>query len=353
MTCARIHPAARRLLFGLAALLLMVGSSPAQALKRTRAEVEDLIKDAGAKPPDWWDQAALNYPDTLDLSWPDKPPGGWDNKKNVGQFLWDIINPNPGRWREGVKFLHHVMTVNAKNPAVVRKAQNSLGMLYAECLEDFPRAAFWWRKSGNAVGLANCYWRMGNKDMAVAELGKVNFVTTGTIQLWSAMGNLSKALTMAEAMAKAVPDIGYLAAGDALRLNGQYAKAIAEYEKVGALTKGSGHLQKNKARALSAIEAVKLFDGLNLAKVADGTYSAESMGYEAPVKVDVTVKAGKIETVKVTDHHEKQFYSSLTDVPARIIAKQSVKGVDATSGATITSDAIINASAKALGQGQK
>ena len=40
-------------------------------------------------------------------------------------------------------------------------------------------------------------------------------------------------------------------------------------------------------------------------------------------------------------------------VPAQIIAKQGVKGVDATSRATITGEAIINATAKALAQGAK
>jgi uncharacterized protein with FMN-binding domain len=52
-------------------------------------------------------------------------------------------------------------------------------------------------------------------------------------------------------------------------------------------------------------------------------------------------------------HREKQYYSSLTDTPAKIIAKQGVKGVDSTSSATITSEAIINATAKALAKGAK
>ena len=43
----------------------------------------------------------------------------------------------------------------------------------------------------------------------------------------------------------------------------------------------------------------------------------------------------------------------MTDTPEKILAKQSVKGVDATSSATITSEAIINATAKALAQGAK
>jgi uncharacterized protein with FMN-binding domain len=87
--------------------------------------------------------------------------------------------------------------------------------------------------------------------------------------------------------------------------------------------------------------------------VADGTYRAASGGYEGPVEVEVAVAAGKIESVRVTQHREKQFYSALTDVPNQIIAKQSVQGVDATSRATITAEAIINASAKALASGAK
>jgi uncharacterized protein with FMN-binding domain len=43
----------------------------------------------------------------------------------------------------------------------------------------------------------------------------------------------------------------------------------------------------------------------------------------------------------------------MTDTPGKIIAKQGVKGVDATSSATITSEAIIYAAAKALASGAK
>jgi uncharacterized protein with FMN-binding domain len=43
----------------------------------------------------------------------------------------------------------------------------------------------------------------------------------------------------------------------------------------------------------------------------------------------------------------------MRDVPEQIIAKQGVKGVDATSRATITGNAIINATAKALAEAAK
>ncbi|MFZ9092941.1 MAG: FMN-binding protein [Planctomycetaceae bacterium] len=57
--------------------------------------------------------------------------------------------------------------------------------------------------------------------------------------------------------------------------------------------------------------------------------------------------------MRVTRHREKQFYSSIEETPVRILKAQSVNGVDATTGATITSEAIINATAKGMSQGRK
>jgi uncharacterized protein with FMN-binding domain len=101
------------------------------------------------------------------------------------------------------------------------------------------------------------------------------------------------------------------------------------------------------------VEAIKSFELSDPTRVPNGTYKSSSQGYEGPVEVAVTVKTGKIESVRVTQHREKQFYSAMTDTPAKIIAKQSVKGVDTVSNATITSEAIINATAKALAAAKK
>jgi uncharacterized protein with FMN-binding domain len=98
---------------------------------------------------------------------------------------------------------------------------------------------------------------------------------------------------------------------------------------------------------------MRLFEKADVAKVADGTYKADSLGYEGPVEVEVTVQNHRIANVRVTQHKEKQFYAAISDTPAKIIAKQGVKGVDATSNATITSEAIINATSKALASGAK
>ena len=96
-----------------------------------------------------------------------------------------------------------------------------------------------------------------------------------------------------------------------------------------------------------------MFDDLNLARIPDGTYQSSSIAYNGPLRVAVVVKNARIESVKVTRHTEKQFYSAITDTTARIIEKEGVKGVDMISGATITAEAIVNATAKALASGMK
>jgi uncharacterized protein with FMN-binding domain len=96
-----------------------------------------------------------------------------------------------------------------------------------------------------------------------------------------------------------------------------------------------------------------LFDLLDLKRVPDGAYRAGSPGYEAQVVVEVAVRGARIESVRVVEHREKQFYSSMIDTSRKIIEKQSVRGIDATSNATITSEAIINATAKALSGAMK
>jgi uncharacterized protein with FMN-binding domain len=72
------------------------------------------------------------------------------------------------------------------------------------------------------------------------------------------------------------------------------------------------------------------------------------MGYASQIHVAVTVQGGRIQAIQITRHEEKQFYSAFTDTVQKIIQRQSVQGVDATSSATLTSEAVINAVAKAL-----
>lgn len=345
-------------------------------VRRTRAEIEALIKQVGSGQPDWWDSVELRYPETLDLSWPlewQRRRGGWNANRNVGQYIWDVINPNPSRWREGVKLVNHLMILSKGNPAKVQRSLDTLGRMFHDLLEDWARAAFWWRKSiemggwADSVKLAHCYWELGNNEMAVEVLSQMQRSyrsDAATIRLWGEMGEVDKAIELAESGARAgMADESYLAAGDVCRQAGRYAEAIAYYEKVTALPSwgrgrggrgrgGHGHGNVSE-RARASLQATKLFDTLDLKRIPDGTYSGNSMAYAGQLYVELSIRAGRIESVRVTQHRERQFYSAITDTIRQIVAKQSVKGVDATTGATMTAEAMINATAKALADGMK
>jgi uncharacterized protein with FMN-binding domain len=237
---------------------------------------------------------------------------------------------------------------------------NELVRMYHNLLEDYARAAFWWRQAGvdktndypaSSVHLAESYWRLGNQPMADELLAKVP-PNIHTVKLLADMGETAKAVQLAEAVARGGnPHIAYMLAGDAYRIAGNYTKALEMYQKVlnvSATGQGKGRIDREHGRAWASIEAIQLFQLTDVKKVPDGTYRDSSLGYEGPVDVEVVVRDKRIESVRVTDHKEKQFYSALSDTPKKIIKKQGVQGVDATSGATITSEAIINATAKAL-----
>jgi uncharacterized protein with FMN-binding domain len=331
------------------------GRAQAQATQRTRAQVEALIAKEGKSAPAWWDSVQVNYPKALDLDWPQPAPGPWNAQKNVGQYLWDVINPNPSRWKEGVRFVHFLATKHQKDRVVFERAVDAMARMYHDLLEDWARAAFWWRVTGgDPLGLAHCYWKLGCKDMAMEVLKRYpsDYTRYGAvIKLWADMGEFDRALKLAQTKARSMPGAAYLVAGDVCRQAGKHAEALAYYQKV-LSARGGGErpddVKRNRERAQANAEGIKVFDLLDLKRVPDGTYKSSSLAYAGQLEVAVTVKSRRITGVKVTKHQEKQFYSALTDTPEQIVARQGFRGIDAVSGATMTSEAIINATAKAL-----
>jgi uncharacterized protein with FMN-binding domain len=169
------------------------------------------------------------------------------------------------------------------------------------------------------------------------------------IRLWSEIGELERAVRLAEVKARAgMPGAAFLAAADAFRRAGRFDEAAAYYRKVLALDWGGRRLRKLKARAESGVLAVAVIAKLDLSRVPDGAYRGASLGYKSEIEVEVVVKAGRIESVRVTKEREDITHGSLTEIPRRIVEKQGLRDVDAVSGATMTSEAIVNAAAKAL-----
>ncbi len=81
-----------------------------------------------------------------------------------------------------------------------------------------------------------------------------------------------------------------------------------------------------------------------------GTYRGEGEGYGGTIEVDVTVDEYSITDVQIVSNKEdpKVAGDALASLPKAIVEAQSAD-VDAVSGATLTSDAIVSAVMNALG----
>ena len=82
-----------------------------------------------------------------------------------------------------------------------------------------------------------------------------------------------------------------------------------------------------------------------------GKYTAAFRGYKSEVKVETEVDAEKIISIKVVEHKETDGIGThaIDRIPASIVDNQSIK-VDTISGATMTSNAVINSVKDALKQ---
>ncbi|MBM4039624.1 MAG: FMN-binding protein [Planctomycetes bacterium] len=88
---------------------------------------------------------------------------------------------------------------------------------------------------------------------------------------------------------------------------------------------------------------------LDISKLADGVYRGSSIGYGGPIELEVTVKSGRIADIKV-QHKERIDQGASKIAPRQIIERQALN-VDAISGATVTIQAIVEATYRALTEG--
>jgi uncharacterized protein with FMN-binding domain len=180
-----------------------------------------------------------------------------------------------------------------------------------------------------------CRLRLGRASIVIAFLALLSF----TLPL--------RAGTVEDARAA-------LAEGDRLLKSGKFDESRTQYKKVLTLFRKA---KRNERRRLFTENRVahhnlKIFDLLKNvegAEFRDGDYTGSARGYKGPVEVKVTVKDGKIDGVEIVRTRENRPRNAQKAVPQRIVAAQSVL-VDAVSGATVTSNAIREAAARALNE---
>jgi flavin reductase (DIM6/NTAB) family NADH-FMN oxidoreductase RutF/uncharacterized protein with FMN-binding domain len=83
-------------------------------------------------------------------------------------------------------------------------------------------------------------------------------------------------------------------------------------------------------------------------KLFDGSYKGKSQGHVGEVVVEIAVEKGQITQVQVVEHMEYEHKDAIAKMPGRILSAKGIQGVDAVTGATETSNAILKAAESAL-----
>lgn len=106
---------------------------------------------------------------------------------------------------------------------------------------------------------------------------------------------------------------------------------------------GGGAAANNAAGSTSS-------DAFQDGSYKDGTYTGTAAGFRGNITVSVTIAGGKISTISVVSApgNDEPYLSKAKTLIAKVIAKQSPNGVDTVSGATYSSNGILNAIKNAL-----
>lgn len=84
--------------------------------------------------------------------------------------------------------------------------------------------------------------------------------------------------------------------------------------------------------------------------VTDGCYQATAFGYEGNITIEIVVKDGAVSSVYFTNYEDDEEYKAFSDGLLEEIIKDPLGEVDAVSGATFSTKAVIEAYDKALKQ---
>ena len=109
-----------------------------------------------------------------------------------------------------------------------------------------------------------------------------------------------------------------------------------------------------KAEVVEEASAEEAPAAAGTGELADGTYTGTGKGIGGTFDVTVTVEGGKITNVEVGENAETAGIGSkaIEQLPAKIVEANGVDGVEAVSGASVTSKAIFTAVTEALAGAQ-
>ena len=83
----------------------------------------------------------------------------------------------------------------------------------------------------------------------------------------------------------------------------------------------------------------------------DGTYTGSAFGYGGKTYLTITISGGQIASIDQPNQDTPEFFDpAWSTIYSQIMANQSADGIDTVSGATYSSEGIIDAAQKALAQ---
>lgn len=156
----------------------------------------------------------------------------------------------------------------------------------------------------------------------------------------------------AQALIDASDGGNYQAVGDKLRAAGVYG--MAQYSYLQAMTK-DGFPNKRPVARKARLTLVKMLSGPyapDLTKIPDGDYKGACPGYLDLVRVTVNVKDHQITKLSVQSRDDRPRGANEA-IPKAIVDKQGLKDVNVITGATISSEAVMCATAAALKNAEK
>ena len=196
--------------------------------------------------------------------------------------------------------MHHLLAQHKDDVQARTRVMTTLGRMYFSLLEDYPRAAFWWRKAGVArggprTGRPASTWRSATGGWAAGRWPSSSWAAAAEVSSRSSSGPTSARRTRPCRSPRTSPgtftaDTAYLYAGDACRVAGRFRRPCS-------ITRRSSPSRKTA----SAPRGIRIARGRtsrrsscsscsDVRRVPDGTYQASSLGYEAPVAVEVVVR---------------------------------------------------------------
>ena len=308
----------RAILLLMASFLSIWASHWAAAGESTLAQA---LKKAEKIPPDWLAGVASSY----DTSKPWK-----DARLHIRGLLGE------GKNREAIKLTYDYI-VERK----VQKDDHEYGMylylggeyewalkVYIERLELLPKGP-----TGEYEKLASLYLRVGEPDLAVKTLQ--DGLTRLPEPPWAVTSEANLHASL----------------GDIYAASGKTDKAVEHYETAMKLYPTSNQpygrhlLHRNVAKVQAKVDLLRR-KNLDITKLPDGTYRGAGLGYVEDVTATVTLKGGRIADIRLA-HKEKIEMGVSRTVPEQIIRTQGLQ-VDAVTGATVTTQAIVEAVYRAL-----